>query len=165
MTGLEGIDWALTLWQPWAAYVVGGPKNIENRRWPPPKWIMGKRIAIHAGLKHDETADAWLESAFAKAFGDDSMTWTKHVPRLAQLEARGAILGTARVVGVHAPVLGPERRETSPWHMRDQYGWILADRVALPKPIACRGAQKLWRVPAALAGANERPTDQREENG
>lgn len=144
MTGLEGVEYALTLWRPWAAVVVDGPKDIENRRWAPPPWIMGKRIAIHAGKHMDDVGERWIEDK-VRELG------VSCAPRLAILAAVGAIVGTARVVGVHAPVAPLDfQHRTSPWHMRDQYGWILADRCAVDRPVPCRGAQKLWRVPEEL---------------
>jgi hypothetical protein len=142
-TGLEGVRYALTLWRPWAACVVVGPKDTENRRWAPPKWIMGQRIAIHAGKVHDGDAEIWIGLRL-EALG---LTYD---PDPAIEDAVGAIIGTARVVGVHAPTSLLDPRETSPWHMREQYGWILAERMPLPKPIAARGAQKLWLIPEEL---------------
>ena len=41
---------ALTLHQPWASLIACGAKRIETRSWPPPKSLIGKRIAIHAGI-------------------------------------------------------------------------------------------------------------------
>jgi DNA polymerase-1 len=40
--------WALTVWQPWAWAIAMGFKLIENRSWPPPRWLIGRELAIHA---------------------------------------------------------------------------------------------------------------------
>ena len=40
---------ALTLHQPWASLIADGRKTIETRSWPPPRTLVGERIAIHAG--------------------------------------------------------------------------------------------------------------------
>ena len=42
---------ALTIWQPWATLIVAGAKPYEFRGWCPPKFYIGKRIAIHAGAR------------------------------------------------------------------------------------------------------------------
>jgi hypothetical protein len=45
---------ALTIWQPWADAL--GDKNVENRSWPTPPWIIGEEIGIHAGRTLDLAA-------------------------------------------------------------------------------------------------------------
>jgi len=42
---------AMTLWQPWACLVEVGAKPYETRGKPPPKRLMGRRIAIHAAVR------------------------------------------------------------------------------------------------------------------
>ena len=42
---------AKTLWQPWATLIAEGFKTIETRSQPPPHFLMGHRIAIHAGKR------------------------------------------------------------------------------------------------------------------
>lgn len=42
---------ALTIWQPWATLVAIGAKPYEFRSWQPPGWLVGQRIAIHAGAR------------------------------------------------------------------------------------------------------------------
>ena len=52
---------ALTLHQPWASLIADGRKAIETRSWPPPRTLIGKRIAIHAGKEIDRPLfDRWL---------------------------------------------------------------------------------------------------------
>lgn len=41
------IERALTLAQPWPwAFPF---KNVENRTWQPPKWMLGRYFALHGG--------------------------------------------------------------------------------------------------------------------
>lgn len=40
---------ALTIWPEWAWAIRWLGKDVENRTWHPPKSIIGKRIALHAG--------------------------------------------------------------------------------------------------------------------
>ena len=46
---------AITLWQPWASFIAIGVKPYEIRDWKPPRWLIGKRIAIHAAKKRVAT--------------------------------------------------------------------------------------------------------------
>lgn len=43
---------AITLWQPWASLISIGVKPFETRDYPPPRVMLGQRIAIHAAVKH-----------------------------------------------------------------------------------------------------------------
>jgi hypothetical protein len=153
--GLEDVEWALTLWRPWTALMVVGPKNIENRDWPPPRWLIGKRLAIHAGLKFDEpgwqTAQGILRQVGFDPF--DGALW-----QMAQ--TKGSIVGTAVVAGY---VVKDDPRAgvnidaipgafNSPWFF-GRYGWLFTERKALPAPVPCRGAMKLWRLPDAVRRA------------
>jgi hypothetical protein len=126
---------ALTLWRPWAQAIIYGPKRIENRTWRPPRWIIGKRIAIHAGARYDVEGASWMSGGglFAKSLYEPGPPG----------ECRPGLLGTAVVEGVVT-------RSTDPWFC-GPYGWVLTDVVALPEPIPCRGAQGLWDVPYSLA--------------
>lgn len=137
---------ALTLHQPWASAIVSGPKRIENRMWPPPERVLGRRIWTHAGLAYDRERHERVRAIW---------------PALNDLVLpTGAILGSAVVVGYgHISarggdtVVGGATRAIfdDPWWI-GPYGWLLDDVRALAEPVPCRGAQKLWRVPAdALA--------------
>ena len=50
----------LTLHQPWAWAIAHAGKNVENRTWAPPAYMIGERIAIHAGKRFDEEAWTFL---------------------------------------------------------------------------------------------------------
>ena len=70
---------ALNLHQPSASLIADGRKTIETRSWPPPRALVGERIAIHAGKQIDmPLSDRWYAG--------------QSVPL-------GAILCTARVDG------------------------------------------------------------------
>lgn len=47
---------AISLWQPWASLIAVEAKPYETRDWPPPAWLVGKRIAIHAAKHVDADA-------------------------------------------------------------------------------------------------------------
>jgi len=126
---------ALTIHQPWAWFIAKGYKPIENRSWRPPQSLVGNWLAIHAGKKWD-IAEVASNTSFA------------HVNCRAPLPSSigamgdqcGSILAVARVTGFVA-------ESASPWFF-GPVGWTLADVVELPEPVACRGAQGLWKVPA-----------------
>ena len=55
---------ALTIWQPWASLILAGAKPYEWRGWAAPRWVIGKRIAIHAGarkVRRDEIKEILLD--------------------------------------------------------------------------------------------------------
>ncbi len=124
---------ALTLWQPWAHAIVHLGKRIENRSWPPPKYLEGEVFAIHAG----------------KGFDEDS---TEELKRLRMLAPhvdknyfdRGAVVGVARLRR-HTTDIEQVERPQRFW-FAGPVGWILTD-VRPVRPVACRGAQGLWNLP------------------
>lgn len=149
MTGLEDVTHALTLTCPWASIMIDGPKPIENREWAPPAWVIGKRIALHAGKVFDDRD--WIRAqAILVDGGVDPIeameTWKNW-------KVRGAIIGTAlvtRFIDDADPVRTPVHH--SPWFF-GRFGWLLDERQSLPAPIPCRGFQKLWRIPDELRRA------------
>jgi len=125
---------ALTVWQPWAHCIAHLGKRIENRGWRPWAEMIGQVIAIHAAARVNE---------------DEEIQIAHHLEplgfRLPLLDTlpRGAIVAVARVTGY---VVASD----SPWFV-GPYGWTLSDVIALPEPIACKGAQGLWNVPPDVA--------------
>lgn len=134
---------AITLHQPWSWAIAHAGKRIENREWGPPSWIIGQKIAIHAGKKLDAAA----------------------VDDLRYLAGGGAIQGRCLSIGIPIPdefVLGAVESvatvigwcegisETHPQHgwFCGPRGWVLAaDVFVLPEPVPCRGYQKIWMLP------------------
>jgi len=138
---VTGISHALTLWRPWPHAILFGGKRIENRPWKPWASIIGKRIAVHAGLRYDDAGAAWMRAQ--ELYDPPEGPWCP----------AGVIVGTARVTGF-------VEASDDPWFV-GPFGWLLADVEAFDMPVACRGAQGLWRVPAGLLGP-QRGADQRE---
>lgn len=141
---------ALTLWRPWSDAIVHGPKRVENRPWPPHAGTLGTLIAIHAGQKYG-LGDWTLPEGYVAPDAGSSPT---------------GIVGVARVAGYLDLRKGSERRRSETMqfarlaarvHCLDEdlwwigpVGWLLEDVIALPKPIPCRGALGLWRVPPEI---------------
>ena len=144
---------ALTLHRPWpwALFHLDSrrAKRIENRIWPPPESRIGEHIAIHAGAKFDIRAAEYIAHV--------GETW----PPLDEAQHPLGIVGVARLVGyaeptapgarprIHAPDLDTAQHVMhagAGWYM-GSFGWLLADVVALPAPVACKGGRRLWAVP------------------
>lgn len=129
---------ALTVWQPWCDAIAYGDKDVENRPWPAPPWIIGVQIGIHAGQTVDRAA-----------VPPRGRSWpTPRLPR--GQRASGAVIAVAMVAGCHH-----ERqcrgRPCSPWRAAGQFHWELVGRRPLGEPVPARGFQKLWRLPPAEA--------------
>lgn len=129
---------ALTLWRPWGNAILRWGKDIENRTWSPPADIIdqGLPIAIHNGKQIDgEGAGAIMVALKGErsAFGMDAYEL---------LGPAGYVIGVVCVTGVC-------RESKSKW-FAGPVGWCLADPIALPTPVRCRGAQGLWDLPADI---------------
>lgn len=125
---------ALTVKQPWAWAIARGWKDIENRNWPVPKFLLGEWVAIHASKSWDsEGLEGFCDIMDATGRGD---------PIYDCDDVRGAVIAVVRLEG---DVL----RHSSPW-FTGPHGFIMRDAIKLPDPIGCRGALNFWRLPAAV---------------
>ena len=129
----------LTLHQPWASLIADGRKTIETRSWPPPRALVGERIAIHAGKQVDmPLASEWYAG--------------QSVPL-------GAILCTARIDDSARVVTGSpcwrawwSRRRVYTRVPEDEFGdfslgrylWQLSAVEAVDPVVYVRGRQGLW---------------------
>ncbi len=114
---------ALTVRQPWAAAILWGGKDTENRMW---RTSHRGRLLIHAGTR----ADPWSDSPQAAVIAA--------IPE--ELRAlRGVILGEVTLVDCI-------RGSTSPWAAgRDnRWRWLLADPVPWDVPVPATGQRRLW---------------------
>jgi hypothetical protein len=132
---------ALTLWRPWPWAIANGYKRVENRDWAPPEWLLGQRMAIHAGKKYDKASEVEI----CKLLGRDSL------PAEARVES--AIVAVVTVAGVcnldrqHLADF-PGWKDQTAWSF-GPYVWLLKDVVAI-EPVPCRGAQGLWNLPTMI---------------
>lgn len=147
---------ALSIMQPWASLIVGGPrspgvKRTENRGRAMATFarsLLGQRIAIHASKKPD--ADAILDMNL----GDFGFGLTPaEMPYALPLDfPLGAVVGVAtlgRVFGPGEPLTDDEARfyvgndllADDTWGLRfDDARWFA--------PVPCKGALGFWTVPA-----------------
>jgi hypothetical protein len=130
---------ALSILQPYAWAIAKGHKPVENRDWPPPKYIIGQRIAIHASKKVvGEDGQVDFESDLTD-FGIEYPEW-EHMPY-------GAIVATALVKGfVTSSGAKTLPRNAYRW-FTGTFGWLLDDIIELPEPVPARGMLGLWTVP------------------
>lgn len=150
---------ALTLHRPWPVAIFyllpKYRKNVENRSWPAPMSILGKRIAIHAGSYFDNTAfESWLQ--ILKPTPDQALSLLIKWKEASEITG---IIGTVRVYGC-----GGVKMCFSPW-ATGPYCWMLSDPVPLPKPIPCKGAQGLWTIPTDIEQQIEDMTMKEFEKG
>jgi hypothetical protein len=124
---------ALSLTQPWAWLVVHGGKDIENRVW---NTKHRGAFLIHAakGMTMDQYDDAVL---FALEVDP-----TINMPGPRDLE-RGGIIGATNLYTVIHPLRPIEMQQRLPWHMPEQFGFVLGDTRPLPF-LPCKGALGFW---------------------
>lgn len=125
---------ALTIWQPWAWAIAEGYKPIENRGWRP-HWMLGKRFAIHAGMKYELAA----------------------VPQMISLgltppSPTGLFGGCIVAVAILDSIV---TESDSPWFC-GPYGLVLRDVVKIKPGVSVRGKQGFWDLPSNLAAEVEK---------
>lgn len=142
---------AITVWPEWACAIAHLGKDVENRGWSPPSWLVGARIAIHAGrhiggrpgaVATEEGLTSVVRMAPRGAIGS-ILTMP---PRFFRPDMSGIAIATSAIVAT-ARLADVVTDSPSPWAVPDAYHWVLADLRTLREPVACRGAQGLWDVP------------------
>jgi hypothetical protein len=133
---------ALTLWRPWADWVMLGWKTIETRTHARLR-SLGKqptRLAIHAAEKWDEAAlDAarpWLT--------EEQIQTTQTVIR--QKPVGGHVLGTVLVVGFALLDERDEAQALIECRSVARYGLELVNPKPLAVPLKMTGRQGIFRV-------------------
>jgi hypothetical protein len=97
---------ALSIKQPWAAAIIYGGKDIENRNW---KTKFRGRFLVHAGLGVDRKAPQHVWDIFEKHFSD--------------LKAHGGIIGIVEIIDC-------VDKSDSHW-FQGKYGFVLKN----PQPL------------------------------
>jgi hypothetical protein len=115
----------LSIKQPWAALIVLGHKDVENRTW---RTNYRGRLLVHASLRADDISADEIECRFGVRIGDD-------LPR-------GGIVGATEIVDC-------VRDNTSPWFDPGCWGFVLRNAITLPF-IKWRGALSLRDAPSEL---------------
>jgi hypothetical protein len=122
---------AISLYQPWAAWVVTGQKIIETRGHDRFRSLVGQRIAIHATKKFDEDAP------------DVACPYCPAVVQHRAALKRGAIVGTVEVVGARWLTDADSAAALCSCH-EGRFGLILANPIAFDVPVKIVGHQGIW---------------------
>lgn len=140
---------ALTLWRPWPAAIIHSTKRVENRTWAPPRWLLGKDFALHAGKTVDDgTVEDLIDEA---GVSPDLLPGPLGIVAVVRLAGYVSELNGTRI----CTGISPERaREIvgSEWYC-GPVGWVLDNIRPLATPVPCRGAQGLWTLPADVERA------------
>lgn len=124
----------ISLWMPWANWVMLGWKEIETRTHKRFYSLAGKKIAIHCSLKWDDTA---LEQA-GPYLQDWQIARTKDFLRIG-----GGIIGTVCVTAARPLTAEDSHRALIDCGSVERHGLILAYPKVIPV-IPCRGKQGVW---------------------
>lgn len=144
---------ALSIRQPWAWALVHGGKNPENRTWPPPERLIGRRWLAHASQRVEVADLEFAASLAGLSFTGDVAVELRQLPR-------GAIVGSFRLDGYHhardcRSVItdADERfgRFCTRWAADGQYHWEVADPRPLFEPLDVRGRLGVWYLPPDIA--------------
>lgn len=147
---------ALTLWPEWAWAICHAGKRVENRTWHPGKRLpVGSQLAIHAG-KHIGGRPG-VEVALDAVDIVLAMWETDGPIRTMDEERRLSTCPRSAIVAV-ATIAGFDQEQRTRWDVPGAWHWRLEDVEVLPAPAACRGAQGLWTVPAAMIRETVHPT-------
>lgn len=152
---------ALTVINPWAAFLAAGVKPVENRTWPPHGLVPGDFLAIHAGVwAARKTLDQWgaaLELAEAHGLVDalpllagfreivDGPRGRLYAARCTAYCERAVPYGAIVAVATLDEVRRSARvidGAPDPWFC-GPVGWYLRQITPID-PVPCRGAQGLW---------------------
>jgi hypothetical protein len=126
----------ISLWMPWANWVVLGWKDIETRLHKRFYGLKGKKIAIHASLKWDDTA---IEQA-RPYLRDWQIEQTNFMNRN---KFGGAIIGTACCTTARELTDEDSFRALIDCGTVKRQGLVLA-YPKIVKAIPCRGKQGIW---------------------
>ena len=134
----------LTLWQPWATFIALGMKTIETRTHDRYSWLVGKRLAIHAGKRWDRTgiprARAVLRRPEAAAPLPPGMTW-ENLERVARAQA-GHVICTAKVMA-HKRCRAHDAFAAL-CDCEGDYGLVLDELRTLDHAVPAKGHRGVW---------------------
>lgn len=162
---------AITIHQPWASLIAIGAKPYETRAYPPPRKLIGQRIAVHAALRYagemyetlylehqHDALDAICEALNAAELDDCNWGGLPHGAVICTAILDGAYQCGEPSTAYHGVDCWTVRqcfygsRSINSNIPRDHFGdyspgrwaWRLTDVVALPTPIPARGKQGWW---------------------
>jgi hypothetical protein len=130
---------AISLWQPWATWILWGWKTIETRLHDRFAKLEGRRIAIHASVTWDQQAISAASPYLTKEQVEQTY---KLLPR--DWKA-GCLLCSALVEDYRLTEPGDAKRALIECDT-PRVGLWLKDIQPIEPPIAMRGHQGIWMV-------------------
>lgn len=124
----------ISLWQPWAQWVMLGWKTIETRLHDRFKGLALERIGIHAAQKWDAFATKEALPFLTKEQLEATLRFTKH---------ESALLGSVFVRDC-SWLLPPAGKEALIECETRRFGLILQDPIQLHEPLAMKGGQGIF---------------------
>lgn len=118
---------ALSVWQPWAWLLLHG-KDIENRNWPLPWFMHGRRVVIHACRRRD-----FREWELAKRIASKCGI---------ALPAPGDLVYGA---GIGTVVLQGNLYQSESIWFRGPYGWMVTDPEEWAQSVLADGHLGFWK--------------------
>lgn len=129
----------ISLWQPWATWVLWGWKIIETRTHPRFAGLCGKRIGIHA-------AKRWDDNAFTLAA--PYLSSQQIAKTLVFQHAKGELICTAYVTRYSSRLVRTDEKDALIECQTRHRTGIWLDRLApFSPPIPMIGRQGIWHVP------------------
>jgi hypothetical protein len=128
---------ALSLSQPWASLMADGRKTVETRSWRAPRWLIGKRLAIHAAKSIDKEA--------CRDFGYDP----EKIPRgvlLCHVLLNACLqlpVSSDVVVFALGHLLSPAELQYGNFE-DGRFAWLCSDVQPVDPPIPARGQLSIW---------------------
>jgi hypothetical protein len=138
--------YAITISQPFASLIASGEKWVENRHWATP--YRGP-LAIHAGR-----GTQYLSRNQLRRYTTGAIVAVVELGTVVLVDYARECLTQRRCPHswvVDRFTIEDLERFVAHEHTEGPYGWVLSLVEALAEPIPCRGAQRLWEVPSAIA--------------
>jgi hypothetical protein len=131
----------ITLWQPWATWIVRGWKTIETRTHPRFECLQGKRIGIHAGLKIDDSPLVIQNNYLTR----------EQILYKPEEVIQGYLIGSALVDDFRRCTKLDSREALIDCEYSMRWGLVLSDIRRAPTPIKIKGAQGIWTYRVAAS--------------
>jgi hypothetical protein len=129
----------ISLWQPWAQWILWGWKTIETRLHPRFASLAGKNVGIHASVTWDKKA-----ITIARRWLSDEQV-ARTYDELRRGGCPGSLIAIASI---------SEHRLTNPSDAAraliecetPRYGLVITRAVAIDPPYRCKGQRGIWRM-------------------
>lgn len=133
---------ALSFLQPWVYTILELGKDVENRKWRCPDWMIGQPFLMHASAGYDKDGDRWLRDQ-----GYDIPPETEFRAGAPIPFSRSAIVAQATITGCQAFQSGQNLFGESQQWAFGPYVWQLSDVLRFDSgEHGVKGALNFWHV-------------------